>query len=637
MARALSIGKLRPAPGVRPARRRAPHAPRFVVRVLAASFLTVVVVLVAVLTVLGLQTRDVVERNIADDLDAAQRQLAASERDRQQDAVLRATLISINRTLKRVLEATRKSAPSASIRGDAPSSGHAAARDRSGRAAAALRRHGRRRPRWPGHRQRRSRARATGRRASSCCGPSSSTPSSPDDRAHSGPGLSRHRRADRARRHPPRPPDRGAGARRAVRRRARRRRPFGRRHRMVDGQLVATTAAAAARRRARGAAAPGDDPQRGVEVGTERHAYRLVQRVGPAAIYAVASITAARDRVTAAMLPRLIGIVAGGLLLCLVASIWLARRVAAPIDRVSTDITKMIDAHAAVSRRRAGRSRSRSSTRSAPRSTDAAADACTTPGPRPSAAYVGAIRALAAALDARDPYTAGHSERVSLLSVAIGPRDGPGPRRPRRAAPRRAAARHRQDRHQRRHPAQAGPLTADEFEAIKRHTVARRADPPAGRLPRRRTCRSSSCTTSGPTAAAIRTACAATRSRSCARIVHVADAFDAMTTARAYRAARPAAEALAELWRHAGTDFDLPSLQALVSVLPRLLASPDATVSPRSAAVGDRRPRPVVPPRPPPSRKPRPCHAGCSAGYTRPMTALGRQAGGGHRGRAGGR
>ncbi len=35
------------------------------------------------------------------------------------------------------------------------------------------------------------------------------------------------------------------------------------------------------------------------------------------------------------------------------------------------------------------------------------------------AAYTGSIRALAAALDARDPYTAGHSERVSVLSVAI--------------------------------------------------------------------------------------------------------------------------------------------------------------------------------------------------------------------------
>ena len=79
------------------------------------------------------------------------------------------------------------------------------------------------------------------------------------------------------------------------------------------------------------------------EAGGERHAYLLVQRVGPAAIYAVASITAARDRATAAAVPRLLAIVAGGLVLCLVASISLARRVAAPIDRVSRDIHAMVE------------------------------------------------------------------------------------------------------------------------------------------------------------------------------------------------------------------------------------------------------------------------------------------------------
>jgi HD-GYP domain-containing protein (c-di-GMP phosphodiesterase class II) len=40
-----------------------------------------------------------------------------------------------------------------------------------------------------------------------------------------------------------------------------------------------------------------------------------------------------------------------------------------------------------------------------------------------------------------------------------------------------------------------------------------------------------------------------------ARIVHVADAFDAMTTARAYRQGRPAGDAVRELWRFAGTQF----------------------------------------------------------------------------------
>ena len=55
-----------------------------------------------------------------------------------------------------------------------------------------------------------------------------------------------------------------------------------------------------------------------------------------------------------------------------------------------------------------------------------------------------------------------------------------------------------------------------------------------------------------------------------ARIVHVADAFDAMTSARAYRPARGAAEALRELWRCAGTQFDAEVVRALASALPAI-------------------------------------------------------------------
>ena len=53
-----------------------------------------------------------------------------------------------------------------------------------------------------------------------------------------------------------------------------------------------------------------------------------------------------------------------------------------------------------------------------------------------------------------------------------------------------------------------------------------------------------------------------------ARIVHVADAYDAMTSARAYRPARQLQEAIAELHRCTGTDFDGVSVQALVDALP---------------------------------------------------------------------
>ena len=65
------------------------------------------------------------------------------------------------------------------------------------------------------------------------------------------------------------------------------------------------------------------------------------------------------------------------------------------------------------------------------------------------AAYLGAIRALAAALDARDPYTAGHSERVSALSVLIARQLRAQRGRSGHHPARRAAARHRQDRRRR--------------------------------------------------------------------------------------------------------------------------------------------------------------------------------------------
>ena len=41
-----------------------------------------------------------------------------------------------------------------------------------------------------------------------------------------------------------------------------------------------------------------------------------------------------------------------------------------------------------------------------------------------------------------------------------------------------------------------------------------------------------------------------------ARIIAVCDAFDAMTSDRPYRRAMPADQAVAELLRHAGTQFD---------------------------------------------------------------------------------
>ena len=49
-----------------------------------------------------------------------------------------------------------------------------------------------------------------------------------------------------------------------------------------------------------------------------------------------------------------------------------------------------------------------------------------------------------------------------------------------------------------------------------------------------------------------------------ARVIAVADAFDSMTTTRSYRGARIVEEAVAELRRCAGTQFDPPMVEALV-------------------------------------------------------------------------
>ena len=54
-----------------------------------------------------------------------------------------------------------------------------------------------------------------------------------------------------------------------------------------------------------------------------------------------------------------------------------------------------------------------------------------------------------------------------------------------------------------------------------------------------------------------------------AHIVHVADAFDAMTSARAYRPAEGAVEAIAELRRHAvQIELHLASVDALEAAVP---------------------------------------------------------------------
>jgi HD-GYP domain-containing protein (c-di-GMP phosphodiesterase class II) len=68
-----------------------------------------------------------------------------------------------------------------------------------------------------------------------------------------------------------------------------------------------------------------------------------------------------------------------------------------------------------------------------------------------------------------------------------------------------------------------------------------------------------------------------------ARVIAVADAFDSMTSTRSYRGARTVEEAISELERCKGSQFDPFMVEALVSALRNSTWSPAPTQSEPSA------------------------------------------------------
>ena len=113
-----------------------------------------------------------------------------------------------------------------------------------------------------------------------------------------------------------------------------------------------------------------------------------------------------------------------------------------------------------------------------------------------------------------------------------------------------------------------GPLTPDEFEEIKKHVVEgeeileplRREHPLVLDIVRSHHERIDGTgfpdRLTGPSIPVV------------ARLVAVADAFDAMTTSRAYRPSRSPGEAIDELARCAGTHFDAPIVSAFQRAFP---------------------------------------------------------------------
>jgi putative nucleotidyltransferase with HDIG domain len=307
-------------------------------------------------------------------------------------------------------------------------------------------------------------------------------------------------------------------------------------------------------------------------VNNEEYAVGVLLTRGPARIYTLSSIDAAAREATREALLALGTIAFGALVLAALGSFWLARTLSEPIDRLAGEMEVMT----------AGRDVRRTlEPAGSSRELDALTRAfnqlmrgLSAAEAESRAAYLGAIRALAAALDARDPYTAGHSERVSAVSMLMG--------------------RHLQFSEAEldvlrfgallhdigkigvsdevlRKP---GPLTPEEFEQIKRHPglgarILRQVpflEPhlPIVELHHER-----------PDGRGYPFGLHGDEIPWAARIVHVADAWDAMTSARAYRPARARADALAELRRHAGTQFDTACVEALFAVEPREITAPE--------------------------------------------------------------
>lgn len=187
--------------------------------------------------------------------------------------------------------------------------------------------------------------------------------------------------------------------------------------------------------------------------------------------------------------------------------------------------------------------------------------------------YQEAIRALVAAVEARDPYTRGHSVRVSRYAVMIG--EGLGLTPEQLATLRYAGLLHDigklavEDRVLRK----AGPLTPEERQAIKQHPVVGAAilgsaSSFAALVPAVRHHHERFDGTGYPDGLA------GEQIPLEARILAVADAFDAMTSDRPYRPAFAWDVACERLIQGRGTQFDPRAVDTFLECIEAICSFP---------------------------------------------------------------
>jgi putative nucleotidyltransferase with HDIG domain len=330
------------------------------------------------------------------------------------------------------------------------------------------------------------------------------------------------------------------------------------------GELVASTLSPTAQHELKRPGSHLADDEGTVILDGESHAFRRLVTLGDTTFYALTSIDASARMAIRQTTVTLVFVALGALSLALIGSIGLAHLMSRPIERLSAsihDIARTRQFHASLPL--SGSSReldALTETFNTLMFSVAAAEAET------QVAYTAAIRGLAATLDARDPYTAGHSERVSVLSVAVGKvMNLPASEL---EVVRLGALLHDigkigvPDEILRK----PGPLEPEEYAVLQQHPVlgarilgtvpflARHL--PIVELHHER-----------PDGRGYPHGLRGDEIPLPARIVHAADAFDAMTSARAYRPERPADEALRELWACVGTEFHVEVVEALTEAI----------------------------------------------------------------------
>ncbi|HEU4691284.1 MAG TPA: HD domain-containing phosphohydrolase [Vicinamibacterales bacterium] len=336
---------------------------------------------------------------------------------------------------------------------------------------------------------------------------------------------------------------------------------------LLDGRVIASSTPDALRRAVEAVALPLSGT---VTLEGEEFVVQRLSSIDAANVYALSSVTAAaRDaRSETGWVLLLAG--AGALLIAVAGSWWLARTVARPIDVLSNSLARMAQARdfdqplprTSGSRELDTLTATFNDLRTAVSLAEAESEA----------AYLGVIGALATALDARDPYTAGHSQRVADLSVSIG----------------RQMQLSESDLETLRLGAllhdigkigvsdavlrKPTRLTPEEFEQIKLHpTLGARILKPLRFLDAQLAI--VELHHERPDGRGYPHGLKGDEIPLFARIVHVADAFDAMTSARAYRAALPVSVAVGELWRFIGIDFDAQVVQAMAALPVALVDS----------------------------------------------------------------